>query len=143
MKVKDIMTKYPACCTPETELSDVARIMADRDCGQIPVVDNQTTKRVIGVVTDRDIVVRAVADQRDTAGMTAGDIMSTPAVTVRPESSIEECCRTLEEHKFRRAPVVDEHDCCCGMISQADIAQHASGKLTAEVVKTVSQPVHH
>jgi CBS-domain-containing membrane protein len=68
--------------------------------------------------------------------------MSSPAVTVRPDTHLEECCQTLEEMPVRRVPVVDADGCCCGIVSQADIAQHASERLTAEVVRTVSQSEH-
>jgi CBS domain-containing protein len=106
------------------------------------VVENSTTRTPVGVVTDRDIVVRVIARGMNPIGMTARQIMSTPAFTVMPDTPLEDCCRTLEVKQVRRAPVVDEQGSCCGMISQADIAQHASERITAEVVRTVSQPDH-
>jgi len=141
MKVRDVMTKDPDCCTPESKLSEVARMMVSRDCGQIPVVEDKGSMRPVGVVTDRDIIIRSVAEGRNPLDMTARDVMTTPAVTVTPETKLEDCCRTLEKNQVRRVPVVDERGSCCGMVSQADIAQHAPDKMTAEVVKTVSQQV--
>ena len=140
MKVREIMTADPAICTPDTKLNEVAKMMADRDCGEIPVVDDRSTMRPVGVVTDRDITLRAVARGENPLTMTASDVMSSPAVTVRPEDPIEDVCRTLEDHQLRRVPVVDREGRCCGMVSQADIAQHGSESMTAEVVRTVSQP---
>lgn len=140
MKVREIMTSNPACCTRETPLSEVARTMVDRDCGQIPVVDNFSSRKVVGVVTDRDIVCRTVAQGQNPVEMSAGDIMSSPVVTVEPDAKIEECCRTLEDRQVRRAPVTDPSGQCCGIVSLADIAQSAPDQMTAEVVKTISQP---
>jgi CBS domain-containing protein len=142
MNVREIMTKDPACCTPDSKLSDVARMMVDHDCGQIPVIESQSTGKPVGVVTDRDIIIRTVAKGRNPLDMTARDVMSSPAVTVTPDTRIEDCCQTLEDKQVRRVPVVDDRGRCCGMVSQADIAQHAPEKMTAEVVRTVSQPVH-
>jgi CBS domain-containing protein len=74
--------------------------------------------------------------------MTVREVMSSPVVTIRPDAPIEDCCRTLEDRQLRRMPVVDTDGSCCGMISQADIAQYAPESMTAEVVRTISQPSH-
>src|SRR5512144_187410 len=140
MRVEEIMTKDPACCMPDTKLHEVAQLMADRDVGQIPVVDSASRKPV-GVVTDRDITVRAVARGRNPLELTVRDVMSSPAVTTTPDARLEDVVRTLEERRVRRMPVVAKDGSCCGMISQADIAQHAPEQMTAEVVRTVSQPM--
>ena len=87
MQVKDMMTADPACCTAETSLPEVARMMVSQDCGEIPVVDNTSSKAPIGVVTDRDIVCRTVANGLNPLDLTAADCMSKPAVTVTPEPS--------------------------------------------------------
>jgi CBS domain-containing protein len=139
MKVKEIMTVDPACCTPDTTLEQIALMMVERDCGQIPVVDDERARRLIGVITDRDIVCRAVAQGMNPTQMRARDVMSAPAITVRPDMRVEDCCKVLEEKQVRRAPVADEQGQCCGIISLADIAQTAPEKLTGEVVRTVSQ----
>jgi len=139
MQVKDIMTKDPTCCTPDTNLQEVARLMVEHDCGEIPVVENKQSMKPVGVVTDRDICCRTVAEGKNPLGMTAGDCMSGPCVTVTPEMSVEDCCRVMEENQIRRVPVVDENGACCGIVAQADIAQHAPNQETAEVVKVVSR----
>jgi CBS domain-containing protein len=139
MQVKDIMTRDLACCTPDTNLQDVARLMVDCDCGGIPVVENRRSMKPVGVVTDRDICCRAVAEGKNPLQMTAGDCMSSPCVTVTPETSVEDCCGVMEENQIRRVTVVDEKGACCGIVAQADIAQHASKQETAEVVRGVSQ----
>ncbi|MEP7272548.1 MAG: CBS domain-containing protein [Acidobacteriota bacterium] len=140
MKVQDIMTKDPACCTPQHSLEEVARLMVVHDCGQIPVVESEESMKPIGVITDRDITCRSVAVGKNPLELKAKDFMSSPAITVTPETSVEDCCQVMEESKVRRVPVVDENGRCCGIVAQADIAQHASNSETASVVKVVSSP---
>lgn len=140
MKVKDVMTADPACCISETALQEVAQMMIDHDCGEIPVVENQKTKLPIGVITDRDIVCRTVARGLNPLDLTVAACMSRPCVTVTPEMSIAECSRILEDNRIRRVPVVDAAGCCCGIVALADIALHAQKGVTAEVVKEVSEP---
>jgi CBS domain-containing protein len=139
MKVQDIMTIDPACCMPDTNLKDVAKMMLECDCGEIPVVDNEFDLRPLGVVTDRDIVCRTVAQGINPLEVTAKECMTQPCIMITPESSIEDCCHKLEEYQIRRIPVVDDEGACCGMISQADIAIHLREK-AAEVLEEVSRP---
>jgi CBS domain-containing protein len=139
MEVKDIMTKDPACCTPDTNLQEVARLMIECDCGEIPVVEDRQSMKPVGVVTDRDICCRTVAKGKNPLEMTAGDCMSSPCVTVTPEMSVEDCCRVMEENQIRRVIVVDENGACCGIVAQADIALHAPKQETADVVREVSR----
>lgn len=136
MRVQEVMTANPACCTPDATLQEVARLMAEHDCGEIPVIQN---RKPVGVVTDRDIAIRVVAKGRNPLQMTARDCMSSPVVTVKPTTDLDECCHTMEEKQIRRVPVVDDSG-ICGIVSQADIATHASARETAEVVKEISQP---
>jgi len=141
MKVKDIMTKDPAVCTPDTMLQVVALMMVDHDCGQIPVIESNSNARPVGVVTDRDIIVRAVARGMNPLDMTARDVMTSPSVTVTPDTKVEDCADTVADKRVRRVPVVDDDGACSGMISQADLAQHAPEKLTSKVLRTVSEPI--
>ena len=140
MEVERIMTSDPACCTPDTPLQEVARLMVENDCGQIPVVEDPNGRRTVGVITDRDIVCRTLAVGENPLSMTAEHVMSRPVVTVRPDMKIEECCRLMEEKQVRRAPVEDADGRCCGIVSLADIAQNAPERVTAQVIRTVSQP---
>ncbi len=140
MNVKDVMTPDPACCTADTSLQEVAKLMVDHDCGEIPIVESKGTKKPIGVITDRDIVIRSVAKGNNPLDLTAADCMSKPCVTVTPEMSIEECGNILEANKIRRVPVVDQAGDVCGIIAVADIALRAGGTVTSEVVKEVSEP---
>lgn len=140
MKIRDIMSKDVAVCTPSTPIPEVARLMVDKDCGCIPVVDGAETMRPLGVITDRDICCRIVAEGENAADMTARDCTSSPCVTVTPDTSVDDCCRTLEENRIRRVVVVDDSGRCCGMVAQADIARNAGASETARVVETVSEP---
>lgn len=139
MQVREIMFDKLVCCTPETSLRDVARLMVDHDCGEIPVVGPGDSRKPLGVVTDRDIAVRAVAQGRNPLELTAKDCMSSPVVTVSADADVEDCCRTMEERQVRRVPVVNDRGECCGIVSQADIARTSSERLAGRVLKEVSR----
>jgi CBS domain-containing protein len=139
MNVSEIMTESPACCTPDTGLKEVAQMMVEHDCGCIPVVDGEDTKMPVGMITDRDITCRVVATGKNPLDLTAEDAMTSTVISVTPDTSIEECCTLMEESQVRRIAVVDENGACCGIIAQADIANNASERKTAEVVQEVSK----
>lgn len=138
MQVRDVMTENPACCSPHASIQEAAKLMVDHDCGEIPVVDEQN--RPVGVVTDRDICCRAVAEGKDVAQTRVGEVMSKPPVTVTPEDSLGDCCQRMEENQIRRVPVVDKSGSCCGMVAQADIARRAPEGETAEFLQGMSKP---
>jgi CBS domain-containing protein len=140
MLVKEIMSADPVCCTPETPLREVAALMSDYDCGAIPIVKDEESRQPIGVITDRDIVCRAIAEGKDASALTATDVMSNSCVTVSPDADLQECCKVMEAYQVRRVLVVDENRGCCGIVSQADIAAAAPEEDVAEVVKEISQP---
>jgi len=142
MQVRDIMTESLAFCPPEKTLDEIARMMVACDCGAVPVVDPETQK-VIGIVTDRDIVCRAVAMGGDPAQLTAEDVMTMPITTVSPGDSIERCVAEMEVARVRRMPVVDDQGRLCGMVSQADIARVAPSAETGRLVHDVSKPTDH
>ena len=143
MQVKKIMSQDPKCCTPEMNLQEAARMMVACDCGAIPVVDENDHAKPIGIITDRDIACRAVAEGMNPAEAKVRDCMSTHLVCVAPEASMEECCEVMEKNKVRRLLVADHENHLRGIVSQADIALHLSKNKTAEVVKQVSQPSEH
>jgi CBS domain-containing protein len=140
MQVKDMMTKDPMCCTSDTLLSEVARMMVDKDCGEIPVVDNYSSKQPVGVVTDRDIVCRTIANDLNPLDLTAADCMSKPIVTVTADMSLEECCRLMEEKLIRRVPVVDDRGSISGIVALADIALSTGKNVAGHIVREVSEP---
>ena len=140
--VKELMTQDPACCEPNATLLDCAKMMCEHDCGEIPVVSNQNEKKLLGVITDRDIVCRAVVKGQDPRSAKVSDFMTKNCVTVRENSSVEECMNILKDRQIRRVPVVDDRGRCCGIVSQADLARKEHPTKTADVVRKISEPVH-
>jgi CBS domain-containing protein len=138
MLVRDVMTSDPVWCVPETDLQRVSRLMADHDCGEIPICDSKG--HLIGVVTDRDIVCRVVAMGENPLDHTAADCMSQPVIAASPEMQLRKAATLMEQHQIRRLPVLDENRVCCGMLAQADLATNAPAKLAGEVVERISQP---
>jgi CBS domain-containing protein len=140
-RARDVMTPDPACCTANTLVDEVAKLMVQNDCGEIPVVD--AADHVIGVVTDRDIVCRVVAQGKNPIGHTAEECMSRSVVTVDAETPLNEVIATMEKHQIRRVPVVVDGGCCAGIISQADVARTESEREVGELVREVSQQTGH
>ena len=134
---KDVMTPDPQCCTAELPLNEVAQLMVQCNCGEIPVVDAE--KKLIGVVTDRDIVCRIVAQGKNPSALTAADAMTQPVISVSLESSLDAVMGQMEQHQIRRVPVVDANGCVCGIIAQADVALKAEEQDTGELVRAVSR----
>lgn len=140
IQAKELMSPNPACCTPETSIREAARLMREHDCGCLPVQDAERTGRVVGVVTDRDIATRAVAEGR--ASETAvSDVMSADPSCCRPEDSAKDVERIMADRQVRRVPVVDEAGCCIGMVAQADLARSSvSARDLANTVEKISEP---
>ena len=134
---KEIMTPAPQCCSGETTLNEVANLMVEADCGEIPVTDS--SNRLIGVITDRDIVCRVVAKGKNPSEVTAKECMTEPVVVVNEDTKLEDVVAVMEENQIRRVPVVDATGCCCGIISQADIAMCGTESQAGELVREVSK----
>ncbi len=139
MNVKEIMTKEPACCLSKTNLQEVAHLMVENDCGAIPIVENFETKKLVGIITDRDVTCNTVAQGKKPLEMCASEIMTFPVVSLTPEASLDECCKVMEENKIRRLLVVDDESVCCDIVAQAEIARKAPESETAGLVKDVSK----
>jgi CBS domain-containing protein len=140
MQVREIMTQNPACCTPDSTLNDVARMMKENDCGCIPVVDSLTNMRPIGTITDRDITIRTVAANQNPVNMTASDIMTSDIATVTPDTNVEDCFDVMEDREIRRVLVVDKEGKCCGIVAQADIVQSGISPIrTNKVIREISE----
>ena len=143
MQVKKIMTKNPACCTPDSTLQEVAHMMEMYDCGCIPVVENHQTKHPIGTITDRDITIRTFSAGKNLTKMKASDIMTSNIVTVKPETDIKECMDVMEDKQIRRILVVDKSGRCVGIVAQADLVEHANNQgETAKFIREVSESDH-
>lgn len=138
MRVEEIMTKNPVCCTAATGLNEAAQLMANYDCGSIPVVESMEIKKPIGIITDRDITIRTLAHNKNPLEMIVAEAMTDNPITVLPDASVEECCRMMERNQIRRVPVIDRAGILCGIVAQADIARRAPKYEVAELVRDVS-----
>jgi CBS domain-containing protein len=138
MKVKDAMHKNAEWVEPTASLELVARKMRDLDIGAIPVGEND---RLVGMVTDRDIAIRAVAEGKNTARLTAGDVMSKGIVFCRDNEDLEDAVRIMEQKQIRRLPVIDGNKRMVGMLSLGDISHAASREIAGEVTAAVT--AHH
>jgi CBS domain-containing protein/cation transport regulator ChaB len=142
MKVDTIMTKDVAFCKGNTRLDEVARMMADYDCSAIPVVDDETTRKVVGILTDRDIVRRTLAVGKNPAGLTASSCMTPDVFVAKEDSDIEEALATMEQHHVRRLPVIDDKRSCCGIVTLTNLAAFLPAPTVGEIVKELTEPSH-
>ena len=133
--VKDAMSSDVKTATPSLSLADAAKLMKQEDVGSVPVVDGE---RLIGMLTDRDIVVRGIADGSDPHAVTAGDIASRDIVTVRPDDDLDEALRLMAQHQVRRLPVVEDGH-LVGVVAQADVAHEAKEKAVGQLVEEISR----
>jgi CBS domain-containing protein len=137
-KARDIMTANPQVVTTTDSVSRAAEIMRDSDVGVVPVVDDQGSMRLAGVVTDRDIAIRVVAEglKGDTS---TRDVMSSGLATVGPDDDLSQVLDLMKSEQVRRIPVV-ENDRLVGIIAQADVAGQGNDSKTGEVVEKISEP---
>ena len=134
-QIRDVMTESPTTCKPTATVVDVAKLMAREDVGPIPVVDGD---RLVGIVTDRDLVLRVIADGRDPQQTSVGDVISKDVVTVSPDDDLEQVLKVMSAKQVRRVPVV-EQDRLVGIIAQADVARAVDEERTGEVVQQISK----
>jgi CBS domain-containing protein len=140
MNLEGLMTPDPACCTPDTPIQEVARMMIQHDCGEIPVVESAERGGLVGVVTDRDIVVRLIARGQDVQSATAATCMTQPAMSLPPDAKVSDAIEMMQAHQVRRLPVVDAEGIVCGIVAQADLARWATSEQTGDLVRDVSEP---
>ena len=139
-KCRDVMTKDLVVCTPENTISEVAQLMKTEDIGPVLIVDNEQSKTLVGIVTDRDIVLKVIADGRDPKTTRVGEFMSKKLVTCHADDDVETAMKSMAQFQLRRIPVVGENMQLIGIISQADVATRVDApEETAEVVKEISQ----
>jgi CBS domain-containing protein len=135
------MTKDPVCCRAGDTAVHAAQLMREHDVGILPIVENQENKRLAGVVTDRDLVLKLMADGLDPWTTVVEGAISKPAVTCSPDDSYDEALHLMEKHRVKRVPVVDNSGRVVGVISQFDVALRIRDRQkTAEVVESVCQP---
>jgi CBS domain-containing protein len=135
-KVREVMTDSPRCITPDTLVSEAARLMKSEDVGSLPILDGE---RLTGIVTDRDIVLQAVAEEKDPRGMPVREVASRELVTVGQDEDLSEALKRMASHQIRRIPVVDEDDRLVGIVAQADVAREAKDKDSGQMLQDISQ----
>ncbi len=137
MKIREIMTPDAQCVRPDETLVDAALLMRQLDVGVLPVCDDD---ELVGMLTDRDIAIRAVADARHPATTMVREVMSDGTITVFEDQEVDEAVQIMEQHQIRRAPVLSRENKLVGILSLGDIAVDGSAILSGEALKRVSQP---
>jgi CBS domain-containing protein len=140
MTCSQLMTSDPACCVLEDSVVSAAILMKNHNIGSVPVVSDRSQMKVAGIVTDRDLTLRVVAEQRDYYRTRVADVMSQNLVTCRASDDYDEVIAAMKKRQIRRVPVVDDHGRLVGIISQADVARSLEPRQVAEVVEQISEP---
>lgn len=138
-KIAEVMTGRPRAITPQTSVRDAARLMEEEDVGSIPIVDGE---RLVGIVTDRDVAIRAVGRGLDTDQTPVQEIASTEVYALTPDADLDDALETMARAQVRRVPIVMGENELVGMVSQADIARVAKDKVAGDIVEAISRPPH-
>jgi CBS domain-containing protein len=139
-KCNEVMTKNPFCCLPNDMVAKVAQLMKRENIGPIPVIENEQTQKLVGIVTDRDLALKIVAEGRDAKSTKVEAVMTRKVVTCRAEDDLQKALDAMSAHQLRRIPVVDNDNKILGIIAQADVATRVNQpEKTAEMVKQISQ----
>lgn len=141
-KCSEVMTKKPTCCLPTEMASKAAQRMKKEDVGSIPVIENDKTKKLIGIVTDRDLALKVVAVEGDTKSIKVSDVMTSKVISCFGDDKIQKAVDAMAKHQIRRIPVVDKEHKIIGMISQADVATRVAKrkKKLARMIRKISEP---
>jgi CBS domain-containing protein len=134
--IRDVMTTSPQSIESSSSIVDAARLMRDGDIGSLPVVDGG---KLTGVITDRDITVRVVAEGKDPQNTKVGDVLSQDLVTIDPQQDLDEALRLMARHQVRRLPVVEEDGRLVGIVAQADVAEQGDDRQTGQMVEKISE----
>ena len=139
-KCNEVMTKNPVCCQPNDMVVKAAKLMKSENIGSIPVIENEQTKKLIGIVTDRDLTLKIVAEGLDAKSTKVDVVMTRKVVTCLASDDLQKALDAMSEHQLRRIPVVDNDNKIVGIIAQADVATRVDQpEKTAEMVKEISQ----
>ena len=136
MKIREVMTQRPVTCSPTDVCGQAATLMKQEDCGSIPVVEDG---RLVGIVTDRDIVIRGIAEGSDPKTQRVSTVMSADPVTIRPDDDLADAEKVMADRQIRRLPVV-ENGKLVGIIVTAQIARAADKRKVGETIKEISEP---
>jgi CBS domain-containing protein len=138
MKAQDIMSRNPASVTPDTPVQEAARLMQSQDVGVLPVVESTASKRLVGLVTDRDIAIRVVAEGRSNAMVR--DAMTSNPKSVKPDDSVKDVMKLMGAEQVRRVPVVDDRGEIVGIVAQADLVLEGDDRRAEETIEKISAP---
>lgn len=139
-KCNDVMTKNPVCCLPNDMAAKAAELMKSNDIGSIPVIENEQNKKLVGIVTDRDLTLKIVAAGLDAKSTKVDAVMTRNVVTCHADDDFEKALKAMSENQLRRIPIVDDDNKIVGIIAQADVAIDGNHpEKTAEMVKEISQ----
>jgi CBS domain-containing protein len=137
---REVMTENPVCCLPNDLVSASARVMRREDVGALPVINDEQQKQLIGIVTDRDLAIKVVAEWRDPNHTLVQDVMTSTIVVCRECEDLLSTIKAMEEHQIRRVPVIDDDGGVVGIISQADVARRwREPRQTGEMLEEISQ----
>jgi CBS domain-containing protein len=140
MKVREAMSTNPVCCLRSDTAQKVARILCEHNIGSVPVVEDQQSRKLIGMITDRDLCCSVVAEGLDPKRTSIERFVSLDLVTCRDGDNLEKCERAMQKHQIRRIPVVDGEDHCIGIVSQADLALKDKPERVSRTVAEISKP---
>jgi CBS domain-containing protein len=140
MRVEQVMSQNPVCCTPDDTSAECAKLMAREDVGFIPIVESQDTRRLVGVVTDRDLCIAIVAEGRDPGDAKVEECMTDEVISVAPGDSFDHVLGLMRQHRIRRVCVADENGALVGVVALADIAKAAAAGEVKETVARISEP---
>jgi CBS domain-containing protein len=134
--VRDAMTSNPCTIDADKDVAYAAKMLKDEDVGVAPIVEGQ---KLVGILTDRDIAIKVVAEGKDPQSTKARDVASTNVLTVDPQQDLDEALRLMAQHQVRRLPVVEEDGKVVGILAQADVALQSDGMKTGEMVEEISK----
>ena len=142
MKAQDIMAKNPRCVTPRTTVQEAARLMKSEDVGALPVISDERSGKLVGMITDRDIAIRVVADGKNGDTCLVEEVMSKSSLAVaRTTDSVDDVMKVMGREQVRRIPIVDDNQKVVGVVSQADVVRKASSDVRAEhTIEKISEP---
>ena len=139
MKCSEVMTENPVCCLPNDSVSQAARVMRREHISPVPVVSDERTKEIIGIVTDRDLAIKVVAESRDPNRTTVGDVMTHAIVVCRESDDLSSALSAMEEYQIRRVPVIDHRGRLVGIISQEDVSSGIHKPTSAVLMAEISR----
>ena len=139
-KCREVMTGNPVCCVPADTVARIAKLMKTENIGSVPICEDRHGKKLLGIVTDRDLALQVVAENRDASSTKVQDVMTREPLTCRADDDLQTALDAMEKHQVRRIPVIDDERRLIGMISQADVAVRSDQpEKTAEVVEEISR----